>query len=63
MFEQQTTLLVNLFMKVLIDLDQIYSVELVNHMICESAIENDTHSSGASEISLNAIRLTALNWL
>lgn len=41
----------------------IHSVELVNHTIDESAIENDIHSTGAFEISLNAIRLTVLNWL
>lgn len=50
-------------MEVLIDLDQIYSVEVVNHTIDESAIENDTHNTGASEIPFNAIRLTVLNWL
>lgn len=53
----------SVFMEVRIDLDQIYSVEMVNHKIDKSAIENDTHSTGTSEISLNSIRLRELNWL
>lgn len=47
----------SVFMEVHIDLDQIYSVELVNQKIDESAIENNSHSTGTSEISLNSIRL------